>query len=98
MISVEEVKKLAELARIGVGDAEARTLAKDMEGILEYVALVKNVAEKEERHKEKEELVNVMRKDAPPNGGPHESGVYTDALISAAPETERGFVKVKKIL
>lgn len=95
MISVEEVKKLATLARIEVGDAEARALAKDMEGILEYVALVKNVAGGAETQEGQEKaLTKVMREDT----APHESGAYTDALMSAAPETEDGLVKVKKIL
>lgn len=97
MISVEEVKKLAELARIEVGDAEAQTLAKDMEQILGYVEQVRHIAEIPGGIAEAEP-VNVMRADAPPAGGPHQSGVYTSALMSAVPETEDGLVKVPKIL
>lgn len=93
MISLGEVKKLAELARIEVSDAEARTLAKDMEQILGYVEQVRNIAEIS-RGIPEEGLVNVMREDI----APHESGVYTSTLVSAAPETESGFVKVPKIL
>lgn len=90
---MEEVKKLAELARIEVGDAEAATLAKDMEQILGYVEQVRNIAEISGGIQE-EGPANVMRADAEP----HQSGVYTSALMSAVPETEDGFVKVKKIL
>lgn len=96
MISIVEVKRLAELARIEVSDAEAQALAKDIEGILEYVALVQKISGGVEEPEEG--LAHVMRKDAPPAGGTHESGLYTNALISAAPETENGFVKVPKIL
>lgn len=93
MISLEEVKKLAELARIEVGDAEAATLATDMEQILGYVEQVRNIAEIPGGVPEGGP-VNVMRADAEP----HKSSAYTDALMSAAPETEDGLVKVKKIL
>lgn len=38
--------------------------------------------------------VNVMRED----GEPHESGLYTEKLLSAAPQREGQYIKVKKIL
>ncbi len=93
MISAKEIKHLAELARIEVGKGETVALAKDIEAILGYVTLVQKAAQGTGKP-EKLALVNVLREDA----HPHESGVYTDALLSAAPETEDGYVKVKKIL
>lgn len=93
MISLVEVKKLAELARIEVSDAEAQGLAKDIEGILGYVALVQKISGMTGK-RDGEALNNVMREDAEP----HQSGVYTSALMSAVPETEDGFVRVPKIL
>lgn len=38
--------------------------------------------------------VNVMREDTEP----HESGIYTEKLLSAAPQREGQYIKVKKIL
>lgn len=93
MISAVDIAKLAELARIEVDENEARAPAKDVEAILEYVKQVRDVSV-ESGVKERAELVNVFREDA----NPHESGIFTDALLTAAPETEEGYVKVKKIL
>lgn len=93
MIQKEDIKKLAELARIEVGEEEAKTLAKDVEAILKYVEQVKNVSAGNDAVEENG-LVNVFREDA----NPHESGIFTDALLAATPEKETGYVKVKKIL
>ena len=83
MIKKEDIKKLAELARIEVNEKETKSLAKDIEAILEYVKQVRDVS-----------VVNVFREDA----NSHESGIYTDALLSAVPERDGQYVKVKKIL
>ncbi|TSC84076.1 MAG: hypothetical protein G01um101417_345 [Parcubacteria group bacterium Gr01-1014_17] len=96
MIDTKEIEHLAELARIEVGKEETVALAKDIEAILGYVTLVQKVAGGTgvlEEHKE-HMLVNVMREDS----APHESGAYSDALLSAAPEREGNYIKVKKIL
>lgn len=93
MISAKDIEHLAELARIEVGEGEAKTLAKDVEVILRYVEQVKNVSVGKDIV-ESGGPVNVFREDA----NPHESGIFTDALISAAPEKEDGYVKVKKVL
>ncbi len=37
---------------------------------------------------------NVLRED----GEPHESGKFTGSILASAPKTEKGFIKVKKIL
>lgn len=93
MIQKEDIAHLAELARIEVGEGEAKTLAKDVEGILKYVEQVKDVSV-EKAAPEQGGLTNIFREDV----NPHESGAFTDALISAVPEKEDGYVKVKKIL
>ncbi|MDP3661357.1 MAG: Asp-tRNA(Asn)/Glu-tRNA(Gln) amidotransferase subunit GatC [bacterium] len=96
MIDAKEIEHLAELARIEVGKEETVALAKDIEAILGYVTLVQKVAggtEVPDGHTE-HTPVNVMREDV----NPHESGIYTDALLSLAPERDGQYVKVKKIL
>jgi len=100
MISVEDVKKLADLARIEVGENEAKTLAKDIEEIVGYVQQIQHLSVEEVENiavmheRVLAEPHNVFRED----GTPHIAGEYTDVLISAAPEKKDGFVKVQKIL
>jgi aspartyl-tRNA(Asn)/glutamyl-tRNA(Gln) amidotransferase subunit C len=90
----KELEKLAHLARISISEEEAKDLQKDMEGILKYASQIQEFVTEKEEMQDKGRLYNVMR----PDGEPHESGMYTDELLAQAPETERGYVKVKKIL
>lgn len=90
----EELKKLAELARISVSDKELKGFQKDMKAILKYISQIQESTVHEGEKTEKEQLRNVMREDEQA----HESGIYTDNLLSQVPETEMGYVKVKKIL
>ena len=93
MIRKEEVKKLAELSRIEVEDRELDALARDIESIVAYVSEITEVAS-EGVEADAGILRNVMRED----GEPHESGAYTETLLSAAPHREDKYVRVKKIL
>lgn len=93
MISTEEVKKLAALARIEVNEKETEALAHDIEAILGYVGQVQNMS-LHERTGDACAPMNVFRAD----GEPHAAGSCTEALRKAAPETEDGFVRVKKVL
>lgn len=94
MISLAEVEKLAALARIELSPDEREKLRKDMESILGYVEQVQKVSEAVERGKKADTLRNVMREDR----SPHESGIFTETLLGAAPQREGQYVKVKKIL
>ena len=89
----QEVKKLAELSRLHIEEAEMETLASELEAILGYVEDVKKVVGASAEGGTSP-LKNVFRDD----GNPHESGIYTDKILKGAPETERGYLKVKKIL
>jgi aspartyl-tRNA(Asn)/glutamyl-tRNA(Gln) amidotransferase subunit C len=94
-MNVEEVQKLAKLARIEITDLEAETLTKEFSSILDYVGEVKNAdITKRDREKEDFPLRNVYRTDE----NPHESGIYTEALLERAPDHDDKFIKVKKIL
>lgn len=94
MISKEEIKKLADLARIDMDDGEMENLRGEMDAILDYVSQVKSVAENLKEGVETGALKNVMREDSDPN----ESGVYSKELIAEFPEKENSYLKVKKIL
>ncbi len=93
VMDIESVKKLAVLCRIDIKEDEIEELRKEMGAILQYVGEISDVAT-EERVSEVGVLKNVMRED----GESHESGAYTDAILSEAPSTEGRYVKVKKIL
>lgn len=94
MISKEEIKKLAELARIEIKEEELKSLRAEIDSILDYVGQVKSVAGERGDKVEIGPLYNVMREDENPN----ESGAYTKAIFSEAPAMQDGYLKVKKIL
>lgn len=89
----EEVRKLAELARIELTEEEVKGLQNDFEAILGYVSQVTDVAENAE-----EGLVgvphNVMREDE----NPHEKGAHTEAITEQFPNRDGDYLKVKKII
>ena len=93
MIDISEMQKLAQLARISISDEEKETLRNDLEVILKYVSEIKSVSSLEMKPSVGI-LYNVMREDS----DPHMSGVYSKELLEEAPRTERGYIKVKKIL
>jgi len=94
----DKVITLSKLARVEVSEAEAESLAHEFEGILGYVAEVKKAASNTAHITPMTALKNVLREDDPPAGGPHESGLYTEAILNQAPKREGDYVAVKKIL
>jgi aspartyl-tRNA(Asn)/glutamyl-tRNA(Gln) amidotransferase subunit C len=92
MISKDDVKKLANLARIKLADGEEEKLVEDMGNILGYVEQIQKVSGS--LPQEKLDVRNVLREDA----NPHETGIHTEALLAEAPQREGEYVKVKKIL
>ena len=96
---LEDVKKLANLARIDMGEEEMEGIAKDFDAILAYVGQVQEVSkaknvESKEKVPEDYFLHNVMREDIPTN----KSGEYRDKIISEMPDTQDGYLKVEQIL
>ncbi|MEK7574846.1 MAG: Asp-tRNA(Asn)/Glu-tRNA(Gln) amidotransferase subunit GatC [Patescibacteria group bacterium] len=94
MITLKEIEKLALLSRIDLAPEEKEAFRKDMDAILGYVEQVQKVSGALDVNKKAGNLRNVLREDA----NPHESGIHTETLISAAPKREGNRVKVKKIL
>ncbi len=94
MISREEVKALADLARLELPDSEVDKLRQDLGAVLDYVAKLKVEATDLEP---KPETLSGARNTLRPDASPHESGIYTDALLKAAPETRDGYFVVKPI-
>ncbi len=92
MITTADIEKLASLARIQVSDEEKESMRTDIESILAYVSQVKNLSV--ETTADLSSVHNVMRDDVVT----HQSGEYTEILLSAAPAREGDYLKVKKIL
>jgi len=94
MISKEEVKKLAQLARIALSEKEVKSLQADMERILEYVSEIGKAKPPTGWKAVGPELHNVFRLDREA----HQAGEFSEALLAQAPARQRDYVKVKKIL
>ena len=92
MITTEEVKHLADLARIEMLPGEAEKMTKEIDSILGYVGQINETTG--DMTRAIPPLRNVMREDAPTNT----PGDYTEKLLENAPAREGGYVKVKKIL
>ncbi len=94
MISTEEIKKLAGLARIEIKEEELAGLGNDMDSILEYVSQVKEISSEVEEMIELGDNFNVWREDNNLN----EPGKFSKELIAEFPHREGDYLKVKKIL
>lgn len=93
MATAEEVKKLAALARIRIGDAELEKFTREFDAILAYVGQLEAV-QAPHGERTKPALRNVMRVD----GSPHEKGKYTEKLAAQFPTREGDALSVKQII
>lgn len=93
---LEEVKKLADLARIDMSEEEMIEIAKDFDPILAYVGQVQDAIKEfgDIESKEKMFLYNVTREDEVKN----EKMQYTEKVLENAPARENNYIKVKQIL
>ena len=86
-VDAEEVRHVAELARVRLADDEVDEFAAQFADILEYFDALDEVPEVERE----EELVNVMRPDEV------EAGLSQEEALSNAEETEDGFFVGPKV-
>ena len=94
MISKEEVQHIAKLARIELSQEEIEKFQKDLSEILDYFDTLKSAKTSDvESTIYSLPIQNVMREDMPQK----QSLQVVQKLIEMAPETERGFVKVKEV-
>ena len=85
------MENLAELARIDLSDEEKKGLLKDFESILGYIKSIEGV--QVDDLKTNYNLTNVWREDAV------ESREFShDLIIKQFPDSQDGYLKVKKIL
>ena len=96
-MKLEDMKKLAVMARIDMSDGELTEMASDFDAILAYVGQVQEIANTLETSTQSPEaysLYNVMRDDVVTNP----AGEYTAKLLEQMPDSQDGFLKVKQIL
>lgn len=86
-----DVAALARLARLDVAPEELARLEKEIPAILAFVDEIQNVTT---GAIPTGEVRSVMRSDE----NPHESGIYTEELLAAAPAVLDGAVVVKQVL
>ena len=90
-MDIKDVENLAMLARIELSEEEKRGLLSDLDSILDYVRQIGEVKIDEE--KTDYNLINVWREDE------IEPGEFSKELIAEQfPDSQDGFLKVKKIL
>jgi len=100
MISKEEVKHIAKLARIGLTEAEIKKFQKELSSILDYFDALKEVdvlkVEPTFHSAEHffEKKLEIMREDK----NKAQSIEIVRKLREAVPDKEKGYVKVKSVL
>lgn len=92
MITKEEIKNLASLARIELDNSEVESLTKEVDSILAYVGQIQEVSAGVDREIPKNR--NIMRDDVVTN----EPGQYTSDILTNTPVKTGEYVSVKKIL
>jgi len=92
MITTQEIKHLAGLARIEISEGEVSAMTSEIDSILGYVGQITSATTQVEYSIPP--LRNVMREDVPT----HTAGQYTEAVLQNAPSREGNLLKVKKIL
>ena len=91
-ISAVNIKALAQLARLEVADSEVESLARELPSILAFVESIQSVTVAGET--KGQGLHNVLRDDA----NPLEGGLYTEALLSAAPVRDGDRIEVQQVI
>lgn len=90
----DDIIRLAGLARIELTKEEEDSFAREIGSILSYVATIKEITGDAPPEKVAGPVYNVMREDSEP----HEGGIYTEALLRAAPGRSGQYIEVKKII
>lgn len=91
-ISLDEVNRIAKLARLSFSDDEKQKLQHELSAILEYVDQLKQVEDKVVAEIHDPEALNLMRDDVA------EEIADTEEFLAQAPSREGKFIKVKSIL
>lgn len=96
MISKEEVKHIAKLARLGLSGEEIKKFQKDLSAILDYFEILKevNISKVESTfHPAESFLSDKIREDKIRA----ESSEAVNKLVESAPERKNRYIKIKNI-
>jgi len=94
MISREEVKHIAKLARLGLTDAEIKKFQRELSKILDYIEKLKEVdVSKVKATSHSIKIENVMRSDEARST----KSEVRRKIVEQVPETKKGYLKVKSI-
>ena len=94
MISKEEVKHIAKLARLGLSDKEIGEFQKELSKILNYIEKLKEVDISNVKPTSHSiQVENVMREDEEKE----KLKTKKEKLLELAPESKNGYLKVKSI-
>ena len=94
MITVSELEKLAQLARIELKEEDKKSLVKEFDSILGYVDQLKKVKVSLDAEGRVGAVKNVMREDVAVDT----SAEDRERLLAEAPHREKDFIAVKKII
>ena len=95
MISREEVKHIAKLARLELTEIEIEKMQKDLSSILDYVDILKKAPlAKNKQGSRTRSGGTATRKDVADS----KPASLANALVQAAPDKKDGYIKVKSIL
>jgi len=93
MMNLDDIENLTELARVDIPASEKEEILADLTPILDYINQIDSVKV------ESVETTDPLLKNVFRDGDiPHDTGLFTEALLEEAPDTQDGFIKVKKIL
>lgn len=90
---IDDVKRLAVLARIEVSEQDLPAFAAEFEAILAYVGKL-DALELPEDGATLPLVRNALRED----GTPYESGTWTDAIVAQFPQKDGDSLSVKQII
>ncbi|HEU0085557.1 MAG TPA: Asp-tRNA(Asn)/Glu-tRNA(Gln) amidotransferase subunit GatC [Candidatus Paceibacterota bacterium] len=92
-MEIKDIEKLAELAKLNLEDSEKDALSADLEGILGYIEQIREAKIDETDADTEPVQKNVWRED---EARPRQFS--REEILNQFPDSQDGFVKVKKIL
>lgn len=93
-MTTDEIRTLGRLARISLTDNEVESFNQEIDAILNYVSVVKDIAADEGDITDLGVRFNVLRTDVVTNV----PGQYTERILAEMPKKNGQFLAVKKIL
>jgi len=97
-ITKEEIKKLADLARISLDDAELESFRNDIDSIISYIKQIQEVSGKVDEENVSSGVFSLIKNKLREDENPHEGGKFSEDILKEAPQRQGNYFQVKKIL